>query len=136
MTQKSRTHKHENSHFQASKCDPSLFVYSHANNVIYILVYVDDIIITGNNSAILHTLVSQLHSVFSLKDLGDLDYFLAIEGKTQSDGSLILTQSKYIIDLLNRTDMETSKPISSPMIPGSNLSKAGSEDFLDASLYH
>nr|KYP32233.1 Retrovirus-related Pol polyprotein from transposon TNT 1-94 [Cajanus cajan] len=122
-------------HFQASKCDPSLFVYSHANNVIYILVYVDDIIITSNNSSILHTLVSQLHSVFSLKDLGDLDYFLGIEVKTQSDGSLILTQSKYIRDLLNRTDMEALKPISSPMIPDSKLSKAGSEDFLDASLY-
>nr|KYP41292.1 Retrovirus-related Pol polyprotein from transposon TNT 1-94 [Cajanus cajan] len=102
--------------FQASKCDPSLFVYSHANNVIYILVYVDDIIITGNNSKLLHTLVSQLHSTFSLKDVGDLDYFLGIEVKTQSDGSLILTQSKYIRDLLNRTDMEASKPISSPMV--------------------
>nr|KYP63466.1 Retrovirus-related Pol polyprotein from transposon TNT 1-94 [Cajanus cajan] len=39
--------------FQISKCDPSLFVYSHVNNVIYILVYVDDIIINGNNSSIL-----------------------------------------------------------------------------------
>uniref|UniRef100_A0A151UG14 Retrovirus-related Pol polyprotein from transposon TNT 1-94 n=1 Tax=Cajanus cajan TaxID=3821 RepID=A0A151UG14_CAJCA len=71
------------------------------NNVIYVLVYVDDIIITGNNSTTLQTLVSRLHSAFSLKDL---------------DGSLILTQSKYIRDLLNRTDMEASKPISSPMV--------------------
>nr|KYP33002.1 hypothetical protein KK1_046198 [Cajanus cajan]KYP33004.1 hypothetical protein KK1_046200 [Cajanus cajan] len=104
--------------FYASKCDPSLFVYSQGNNAIYILVYVDDIIITGNNSIILHTLVSQLHSIFSLKDLGNLDFFLGIEVKSQPDGSLILTQSKYI-----------------PMISGSKLSKAGSEDFLDASFY-
>nr|KYP47685.1 Retrovirus-related Pol polyprotein from transposon TNT 1-94 [Cajanus cajan]KYP47706.1 Retrovirus-related Pol polyprotein from transposon TNT 1-94 [Cajanus cajan] len=67
--------------FQASKCDPSLFLYSNANNVIYNLVYVDDIIITENNPTLLHTLVSRLHSAFSLKDLGDLDYFLGIEVK-------------------------------------------------------
>nr|KYP51541.1 Retrovirus-related Pol polyprotein from transposon TNT 1-94 [Cajanus cajan] len=121
--------------FQASKCDPSLFVYSHANSVIYILVYVDDIIITSNDSTLLHTLVSQLHSTFSLKDLGDLDYFLGIEVKTQSDGSLILTQSKYIRDLLNHTDMEASKPFSSLMVSGCKLSKVGTEDFLDVSLY-
>nr|KYP52266.1 Retrovirus-related Pol polyprotein from transposon TNT 1-94 [Cajanus cajan] len=52
--------------FQISKCDPSLFVYSHDNNVIYILVYVDDIIITGNNSSILQNIISQLNSAFSL----------------------------------------------------------------------
>nr|KYP67571.1 Retrovirus-related Pol polyprotein from transposon TNT 1-94 [Cajanus cajan] len=122
-------------HFQASKCDPSLFVYSVDNNIIYVLVYVDDIIITGNNSIVLQSLVSRLHSAFSLKDLRDLDYFLGIEVKNQSDGSLILTQSKYIRNLLNRTDMEASKPISSPMVSGCKLSKIRSEKFPDASLY-
>nr|KYP41684.1 hypothetical protein KK1_036934 [Cajanus cajan] len=67
--------------------------------------------------------------------LGALDYFLGIEAKTQSDGSLILTQSKYIRDLLKCTDMEGAKSISSPMVSGCKLSKIGSEQFLDASLY-
>nr|KYP32235.1 hypothetical protein KK1_047128 [Cajanus cajan] len=121
--------------FQISKCDPSLFVYSHDNNVIYILVYVDDIIITGNNSSVLKNIISQLNSAFSLKNLGRLDYFLGIEVKSNSDGSLTLTQSKYIRDLLNRTNMEDSNPISSPMISGCKLSKRGSKNFLDVSLY-
>lgn len=49
--------------------------------VIYVLVYVDDIILTCNNSLVLKSLISKLNSVFSLKDLGDLDYFLGIEVK-------------------------------------------------------
>nr|KYP47850.1 Retrovirus-related Pol polyprotein from transposon TNT 1-94 [Cajanus cajan] len=121
--------------FQISKCDPSLFVYSLGNNVIYILVYVDDIIITGNNSSVLHSIISQLNSTFSLKDLGRLDFFLGIEVKSNPDGSLTLTQSKYIRDLLNRTNMENSNSISSPMVSGCKLSKTGSEKFLDVSLY-
>nr|KYP50410.1 Retrovirus-related Pol polyprotein from transposon TNT 1-94 [Cajanus cajan] len=121
--------------FQISKCDPSLFVYSHDNNVIYILVYVDDIIITGNNSSTLQNIIAQLNSAFSLKDLGRLDFFLGIEVKSNTDGSLTLTQSKYIRDLLNRTNMENSNPISSPMVSGCKLSRTGSEKFLDVTLY-
>ena len=44
--------------FSSSWCDPSLFVYSEQNSVVYILVYVDDIIITGNNSNLIQSLVS------------------------------------------------------------------------------
>nr|KYP36155.1 Retrovirus-related Pol polyprotein from transposon TNT 1-94 [Cajanus cajan] len=121
--------------FQISKCDPSLLVYSHGNHVIYILVYVDDIIITGNNSYVLQSIISQLNSAFSFKDLGRLDYFLGIEVKSNYDGSLTLTQSKYIRYLLNRPNMENSNPISSPMISGCKLSKTGSEKFHDVSLY-
>lgn len=65
--------------FKASKCDPSLFTYVSQGNTIYILVYVDDIIITGNSSSLLHTIITKLNVSFSLKQLGDLDNFLGIE---------------------------------------------------------
>ena len=74
-------------------------MFSENAVVVYILVYVDDIIITGNNTKLINSLVRLLNFVFSLKDLGDLDYFLGIEVQRQRDGSLILTQSKYISDL-------------------------------------
>jgi len=85
-----------NNKFKSSKCDPSLFVYSKSTTVIYMLVYVDDIIVTGNNSTFIKSLVSKLNSEFSLKDLGDIDYFLGIEVSSQPVGSTILTQSNYI----------------------------------------
>lgn len=65
--------------FQSSKCDPSLFVYSKGSSTVCMLIYVDDIIITGNNPTLLQQLISKLNNVFSLKDLGCLDYFLGIE---------------------------------------------------------
>lgn len=65
--------------FKASKCDPSLFTYVSQGNTIYILVYVDDIIITGNSSSLLHTIITKLNVSFSLRQLGDLDNFLGIE---------------------------------------------------------
>ncbi|MCH94031.1 retrovirus-related pol polyprotein from transposon TNT 1-94, partial [Trifolium medium] len=74
-------------------------------DTIYLLVYVDDIIITSNNSTLLHSTIDKLHKAFSLKHLGSLDYFLGIEVRHLSTGSLLLTQSKYLRDLLQRTNM-------------------------------
>lgn len=85
-------------------------MFSENAVVVYILVYVDDIIITGNNTKLINSLVRLLNFVFSLKDLGDLDYFLGIEVQRQRDGSLILTQSKYISDLLDKTKMDEPNP--------------------------
>ena len=88
-----------------------------------------------SNNTTLISLVSKLNSVFSLKDLADLDYFLGIEVQRQNDGSLILTQSKYIRDLLAETKMDESNPISSPMVGRYKLTKFGFEYFSDHTLY-
>jgi hypothetical protein len=77
--------------FKASKCDPSLFIFSSHGQLVYLLVYVDDIIITGNSSTLLTTLINKLNNTFSLKHLGDLDYFLGIEVKHLAHGSLLLS---------------------------------------------
>ena len=94
----------------------------------------DDIIIIGNNNKFIHSLVSPMNFVVSLNDLGELDYFLGIEVQRQQDGSLILTQSKYIRDLLTKTNMDESNPISSPMVGGCKLTKFGSENLSDPTL--
>ncbi|MCI28028.1 retrovirus-related Pol polyprotein from transposon TNT 1-94, partial [Trifolium medium] len=101
--------------FKPSKCDPSLFVFSSKTDTIYLLVYVDDIIITSNNSTLLQSTISKLNKAFSLKHLGSLDYFLGIEVHHLSNGSLLLTQSKYLRDLLTGTNMLESSPVSTPM---------------------
>ena len=66
--------------FRSHKCDSSIFVYTDSRNtVIYMLEYVDDIIVTGNNPMFIKSLVTKLNTEFSLKDLGNLNYFLGIE---------------------------------------------------------
>lgn len=120
-------------HFKSSKCDPSFFIYIDSNNiVVYMLVYVDDIIITENNSSFFKSLVTKLNSEFSLKDLRSLDYFLGIEVKSQPNGVPILTQSKFIRDLLSKTKMDEANPISSPSC---KLTKSRYESFPNPTHY-
>jgi hypothetical protein len=88
---------------------------------MYILIYVDDIIIISSSSLAMNRLLHQLQGDFAVKDLGNLGYFLGIEvHHTSTD--LILTQHKYIQDLLLCTNMESSKGASSPMLPTEKLS--------------
>src|ERR1044072_5404797 len=121
--------------FRPSKCDPSLFVYSHNNDVVYVLVYVDDIILTGSSSVLIQKFITQLDLQFSLKQLGTLSYFLGIEVNSTSQGGLLLTQQKYIRDLLNKVKMLDCKPISTPMVSSLRLSKTQGIPFTDPSLY-
>jgi hypothetical protein len=99
-------------------------------------VYVDDILITGTNSTVLHSIISQLQSVFAMKDLGDLGFFLGMQARRDDDG-LHIRQSKYIIDLLHRSSMAGAKPYTAPTVSGSKLSVSSSNPLSesDASTY-
>jgi len=85
-------------------------------------VYVDDIIVTGNNDASMQSVIGKLQLDFAMKDLGSLSYFLGIQTTRDSTG-IHLRQSKYIQDLLNRAGMIDSKPYRNPCISGSKMSK-------------
>ena len=99
--------------------DNSLFVFYSAKTIIYLLLYVDDIIITGNNSFQIN-LITALGQVFELKDLGSLHYFLGIQ-ITKSSYGLTLTQSKYASDVLHRFHMENTKPTKTPSCSSTHL---------------
>lgn len=107
--------------FKASNSDPSLFILHQGEVQIFILVYVDDIIITGSDPLRIKNLIADLNNQFVLKDLGPLHFFLGIEVTREAD-SYHLSQSKYIRDLLQRAELENSKPMSTPMAPGHTLS--------------
>lgn len=94
--------------FIASKVDSSLFVFRTATEVLYLLLYVDDIIITGPNTSLITQLVSQLQTRFDMTDLGDLTYFLGLEIK-KSVAGLHVSQTKYARDVLTRFGMASAK---------------------------
>lgn len=116
--------------FHSSAVDTSLFIYYHSNVTLYLLVYVDDILITGTDSAALHSIIAQLQSVFAMKDLGELGFFLGMQAHRDSRG-LHLRQSKYIIDLLHKSSMAGAKPYAAPTVSGSKLSAAAGEPLSD-----
>ncbi|GJZ55767.1 uncharacterized mitochondrial protein-like protein [Tanacetum coccineum] len=81
---------------------------------MYLLVYVDDLILTGNNESLLTSFTTRLNQEFAIKDLGDLSYFLGLEVSYTNDG-LFLSQAKYATDVLTRAALLDSKPVSTPL---------------------
>jgi hypothetical protein len=89
--------------------------------IAYLLLYVDDIVLTSNTLAYLDHLITQLSTVFDLKDLGSHHYFLGLQVTRDSSG-LYLNQAKYANDLLKKHNMLDSKPAKSPSCPNTRLS--------------
>ena len=106
--------------FTNSHANTSLFILHSSDITIYLLVYVDDIIITSTNTNIIQRYIDLLAQRFSIKDLSALSYFLGIEVLTTSSG-VLLTQRRYIFDLLSRTKMSGAKPIATPLVTDGNL---------------
>jgi hypothetical protein len=111
--------------FIASKTYTSLFIYMRQGVTIFLLVYVDDIIVTSSSPATVDALLKDLASDFSLKDPGDLHYFLGIHVSRRKDGGLMLCQKKYDMDLLDKVGMRKCKPVATPMSTSDELSVEG-----------
>ena len=120
--------------FQNSIADTSLFVLRKNGDIVYLLVYVDDIIVTGSNNSLINVIIASLATRFSIKDLGDLHYFLGIKVTRNSHG-LHLMQSKYISDLLNKVNMQNTKAVSTPLNPAEKLSLNLGKPLSDPSQY-
>lgn len=100
--------------FTRSPFDHSLFIYKMKTHLLLVLVYVDDILVTGGDSDLISKLIVDLDMEFSLKTLGEVSYFLGIEVH-RSVAGITLHQSKYIRDLLHRTNLMDCKPCCSPI---------------------
>ncbi|XP_019094501.1 PREDICTED: uncharacterized protein LOC109129914 [Camelina sativa] len=100
--------------FTNSLADASLFIQGSGSNLTYVLVYVEDIIVTGSHSPTVDVVLTAFADRFSIKDLVDLHYFLGIE-VSRSKRRMHLMQRKYINDLLLKTNMSDAKPVSTPL---------------------
>jgi hypothetical protein len=106
--------------FVPSLADTSLFSYNRGNHIIFVLIYVDDIIFASSSTEATNALVRDMHKEFALKDLGDLHYFLGIE-VTRSRKGLLLRQERYDADLLKRVRMSSCKSVSTPLTVSEKL---------------
>jgi hypothetical protein len=117
------------------EADHSVFFRrSSLNKVIYLVVYVDDIVITGDDQEGIKDLKKHLFNNFHTKDLGRLRYFLGIEVAQSKDG-IAISQRKYVLDILEETGMLDCKPVDTPMDPNVKLLQNQGEPYPDPGRY-
>jgi len=120
--------------FSRFRSDYSLFIYHRQDILIFLLIYVYDILIIRNNSTIIFQFIEKFGTHFSMRDLGNLHYFLGVEAN-YTNGGLYLCQTKYIIELLLRTQFQDANPINSHVPAGRKLSRYDGAPLPDASMY-
>jgi hypothetical protein len=112
-------------------------MYHRAKVQMYLLIYVDDIILASSTDAAVEALLNDLRSEFALKDLGPLNYFMGIEVKPSSD-EIVLIQEKYTREILRRVGMQDCKAMHTPLLTDEKLSLSNGDPLTsdDATNYH
>ncbi|WKA12210.1 hypothetical protein VitviT2T_029624 [Vitis vinifera] len=100
--------------YRQSNSDHTLFLKKQHGKITALIVYVDDMVVTGNDPEERKVLQNYLSREFEMKDLGPLKYFLGIEVSRSSEG-IFLSQRKYALDLLQETGMSGCQPVNTPI---------------------
>jgi hypothetical protein len=109
--------------FVRSRADHCVYSKQVGNHFIYVVLYVDDMLLVGNNMDVIKEVKSQLSSKFDMKDLGAANFILGMEIKRdRANRKLWLNQRKYVETILQRFNMHGSKPVKVPIPIGVKLS--------------
>ncbi|BBG96752.1 transposable element gene [Prunus dulcis] len=120
--------------FVPLKADPSLFVKQDATSLVLLLLYVDDIILTGSSLAAIAYVITLLSKEFDKTDLGHLHYFLGLHIQYTYAG-ISVTQSKYIKDVFFKANLFEFKPCLTPSHPNHKLLGDDNLPFSDPAHY-
>jgi histone deacetylase 1/2 len=110
--------------FVATRSDSSLFTLRRGSDIAYLLLYVDDIVLTGSSTALLQHIVNKLQAEFKVKDMGALHFFLGIDVRRTKEG-FYLSQERYADDILERAGMASCKPALTPINTKGQLNADG-----------
>ncbi|KAL8156345.1 hypothetical protein AgCh_001442 [Apium graveolens] len=106
--------------YKQSLTDTSMFTFNQDGIFVVAVVYVDDILLSGNNHEAIVALKQLLHVKFSIKDLGNLKYYLGLE-ISRTPAGIFVSQKKFIHDLLASANFTDCRPLSVPIDPHLNL---------------
>ncbi|GJR76117.1 ribonuclease H-like domain-containing protein, partial [Tanacetum coccineum] len=106
--------------FHHSHYDSSLFIYRQGTDTAYLLLYVDDIVLTASLETLLRQIISSLHQEFSMTDLGSLNYFLG-SSVTRDSSGMFLSQRKYATEILKGAGMIRCNSSGTPVNTESKL---------------
>lgn len=119
--------------YHQSNADHTMFIKRIGAKITVLIVYVDDIVMTGDDLEEVSRLKAQLAGEFEIKDLGELRYFLGIE-VARSDSGIFISQRKSVLDLLEERGMLGCRPADTPMEANHRLS-GGTGDVVDKERY-
>lgn len=115
----------EGFNFVRSEADHSLYVLRKDNKTIWLLVYVDDMLLASNCRKFLDVFKGALSKRFEMKDLGEARHFLGMHiTRKRSQRLLTINQNSFLQHILDETKMSDCRPASTPLMPGVSLSKA------------
>ncbi|KAL8103291.1 hypothetical protein AgCh_027738 [Apium graveolens] len=120
--------------YRTSKNDSSLFYKSNGTSILFLAVYVDDILVVGNDLSEVQSIKQYLDSTFKIKDLGPLHYFLGLEFNHVPNG-VVVSQRKFTVDLLDTFAAPDSAPVISPLDLNVKLLHNTGSPLSDPSLY-
>ena len=120
--------------FRSTVSDNSLFVYKKGSDMAYLLLYVDDIVLTTSNNCLLTNIIALLSREFAMSNLGTLHHFLGIS-VTRKDGGLFLSQENYAAKILSRAHMADCKPSSTPVDTSPKMSATSGQLLPDGTHY-
>ena len=120
--------------FHQSYSDYSLFTLHNNDDRLHVLVYVDDLIISGNDHKSIVQFKSYLSECFHMKDLGALKYFLGVEVARNPEG-IFLCQRKYALDILSEAGLLGAKPAHVPLEQQHKLAMADGQLLDDPEQY-
>lgn len=103
-----------NQGFKRSKNDTSLFTYAKNGTRAYLILYVDDIVITASTSELRNSVIAALKMEFPITDEGQISSFLGISAQFNDKG-LFLNQSRYAEEIIERAGMKECKPCATPV---------------------
>ena len=106
--------------YRQSNLDHTLFLKNHLGKITALVVYVDDMVVTGNDPHERKALHNYLSKEFEMKDLYSLKYFLGIE-VSRSSSRIFLSYRKYALDLLQEIGMSGCQPVDTPIEGGMKL---------------
>lgn len=110
--------------FTKSKSDHCIYSKRSDESMIFVVLYVDDLIIASSDGILLSTTKQALSERFEMTDLGELKFFLGMEiNQDSTKGQVTMRQTKFLKSILLKFGMQDCKPVKTPQDPGSKLTK-------------
>eukprot|EP00253_Pinus_taeda_P013807 PITA_13807 len=120
--------------FERCKSDPNVYMLRTHDSLLILVLYVDDLLITGSSASAIAAVKRALHDRFLMTNIGPLHFFLGLEISQDATG-IKLSQAKYAQDLLERFHMADCKTTPTPSLSGVRLEDGGDTPLVDSTLY-